>query len=429
MGRLIGYELRKAFMKKSMLIMLVLAIAVVIYTNWTAVEQGYSGYAKIYKEAFQRYEGQTVTEVFLKKAKADYQEQLLLYCDGRDPLKEGPLTPISGALVESYINQILNMKTVEQDEARYEQYRKLLETGLDINDKPLTDTTRAKLQRELTIPPGDVVYDVAGFSMLLGQLRWTHTGSSMQGLMLLVLMVLGLSSLFNREYTCNMAPVLLTVKQRSQMVWAKVLAGLLMTGIFFVATFGVVFIIVGCSYGYNGFFAPSLQLEAYVFNNIPFPDAIVGVNVLFDGLMLLLSVLSSALFIMAISASFRSTLPVLGIVIFVFVGQELFIFMFSLSNTNIPDFLNPLQQLRDENAIHHIGYATDLPVRIIMDSFTKFHPAYMTGHVNPKAPDVLQEYKFIILFNTALSLSFLVWIPWIFQRGQGPLWNRRIKKA
>jgi hypothetical protein len=251
----------------------------------------------------------------------------------------------------------------------------------------------------------------------------------MQGLMLLVLMVLGLSSLFNREYTCNMAPVLLTVKQRSQMVWAKVLAGLLMTGIFFAATFGVVFTIVGCSYGYDGFFTPALQLDARLLSNIPFPNATVGVNVLFDGLMLLLSVLSSALFIMAISACFRSTLPVLGIVIFVFVAQELFIFMFSIWETNVPAFLNPLQQLRDENAIRQIGCVTDLPVRIIMDSFTNFHPTYTTGWASPKVPDVLQEYKFIILFNTALSLASLVWIPWIFQRGQGPLWNRRIEKA
>jgi hypothetical protein len=133
---------------------------------------------------------------------------------------------------------------------------------------------------------------------------------------------------------------------------------------------------------------------------------------------------------MAISASFRSTLPVLGIVIFVFVGQALLTFMFSMSGTNVPNFLHPLRLLRDQRIFFNIGYAMDLPVRIIMDSFTNiFHPIYTMGLANPQDADILQEYKFIILFNTVLSLAFLCWVSWIFQRGQGPLWNHRIKKA
>ena len=142
--------------------------------------------------------------------------------------------------------------------------------------------------------------------------------------------------------------------------------------------------------------------------------------------MLLLSVLSTALLIMAISASFRSSFSVLVTVLFIFITQMIFIIMFSAGGANVPNFVAQMRRLRDLNISYDLKYAADIPVRIIMDSFSYVHPIY--DYIYPPI-DEIGQYNFIIVLNSVISLACLAWIPWIFQRRQGPLWNRRIEKA
>jgi ABC-type transport system involved in multi-copper enzyme maturation permease subunit len=428
MGRLIGYEFRKAFLNKRMLIALVITIALVVYTNSAIIDQGISGYARVYKEVFTRYEGQLATESFIEKAKADYEEQLVLLANGWDPRVNATSNPEACALVTTY-PFILNLVTVEKEMALNELARKIFTTGF-FEDGTIVPEDWKRYYREPTTPPGDVVHYLGAWGAIF-RCGWAKStkdpppSEGAQGYMLIILMIFGLSTIFSREYEQNMALVLLTTKQRGHAVWAKIIAGLVMTGIFFTATYGIRFAMVACVYGLDGFFVPALQLPLGWIVNVPFPNAVVGVNVLFDGLMLLLSVLSTALLIMAISASFRSSLPVLGTILFIFITQMIFIIMFSNSGANVPRFIiGTLRGLGPDLDIN--GYVTDIPVRIIMDSFSHVHPVY--DYIYPPI-DEIGQYNFIIILNSVISLACLVWIPWIFQRSQGPLWNRRIEKA
>ena len=430
MGRLIGYEFRKAFLNKRMLIALVITIALVIYTNWDIVIQGTSGYAKAYREAYQRYEGQLVTKAFLVQVQNDYQQ--LLHVKRSDALGNTLPDSVYKAWEDVYRYEIANMITAERADELQAKRRQWLKDGVTDTGMPLTENDRIAYQRLLAMPSGDVVHCVVGWRALYEKIyrviddNVPRIGGA-QGYMLILLLIFGLSTIFSSEYDRQTISTLLTMKRRSQMVWAKVITGLAMAGIFFVATFGVKFLIVACVYGLDGFFAPALQLSSNMIANIPFPNAVVGVNVMFDGLMLLLSLLSSALLIMALSASFRNSLPVLGLAIFIFIGQLLFTVMFSTSGTNAPYFLTPIRRLRDLDAYYDLKYAVDIPVRIIMDSFSSFHPIY--SYTIYTLNNLMEQYIFIIVFNSVISLACLAWIPWIFQRRQGPLWNRRIEKA
>ena len=280
MGRLIGYELRKAFINKRMLIALVITIGLVVYTNSAIIDQGISGYARVYKEVFTRYEGQLATESFIKKAKADYEEQLALLANGWNPLGGCSYNPPdASALVMTYPS-ILNLMTVEKDNEIRESNRRAITTGF-FDDGTVVPEDWKRYYHEPTTPPGEVVHylGVWGAIFKCGWAKSTsdpHPGEGAQGYMLIILMIFGLSTLFSREYEQSIALVLLTTKQRSQVVGAKMIAGLLMTVVFFMATFGIRFAIVACVYGLDGFFVPALQLPLGWIVNVPFPNAVVG---------------------------------------------------------------------------------------------------------------------------------------------------------
>lgn len=333
---LIRYELKKIFSRRFVWVAAALGLALLLAGNggMPLIRDKLGGKAQAIRDVYARFEGQTLTDAVAAQAQALLNEYVAAHPDEFEAVEwdeewgeeaEGGMmyyaredTSYAGGMQEA-CQTIAGGWTLEEMRENRERVRKMVETGLDSEGKPLSETYLQNLADDLTreIEPAIITY-MEGYNQLfsaqeainvLALLQTTSGRDYMAphttGAWALILTILVLASLFPAERTARMEPILLCAAGRRRMALAKMAAALTAGLGFYALIFGVQMLILGLTYGFDGFDAPARAMGAM------WQDGTAGRAMLVYLAVSLAAALASAALAAWMSAVFRSSLPAL----------------------------------------------------------------------------------------------------------------------
>ena len=241
MGRLIGWELKKLWGRKSVWITLLLCTVLFVLGESEAVTHfGLSGHAQGYRDVYQKYLGQTITEKLKKQITEEFTQYIQAHADsftleefGDDQtgikstyFPSRTATGYDNGVWDAY-NDLSGAYTVEEAQESLAYAKERLSTGKDEHGKPLKPDYLRAYQEEVHVGlRTPVVSFTRGWDLILSPL---DTILGLAGYITLLTVGMALLGLFNTEATSRMEVLVLTAKHSRRVVWVKLITGVLVS--------------------------------------------------------------------------------------------------------------------------------------------------------------------------------------------------------